>query len=933
MKNTLPFIVFVISWFNVIYAQKGTIRGTLRDAVTQQPIKGGYVQISEEGLRVFTDENGFYSLANLSVKTYRIEFSSAGYRSRTIPNLAAKPNQITTINVVLEPIYLPKSQMGRYVLLETESMAESQFAQSIVSGLGKGQLQQSAEREMSQLMRQIPGLVVNDNRFLTIRGLNPRYNSLLYNNTVLSTTETDTKSFSFDVLPVNALEKVVVFKSPSPELPSNFSGGVVQFGSETLPLQNTFKLELNAGFRENTTFGSFFQGEQGQNYNLGFNNRYQDIPSRFPANLNTLDGNIQALANVGGLLKNNWKAVASKASPNQQILLSAGIRVLNKPSLQIGSFTSVGYQLNQTTFDIARGDYNANQAGETSPVYAFKDAQYTKSIRIGILHNWAFRFKNSSIDFNHLLSQSSIGRYVSRTGNHFEFNYLPNDHAFDQIYNTNYLGQLNGKHTYGESEQSTLNWTVSYNKSTRSQPDYRRYRSDYDAGSGKSLLYVPTGRAFSFFLGRFSALQSDAGLATNLSFTRKINLNNAEGRQGEWTAGGFAETKSREFTTRNLGYVRSNSSEFNTDLLNGGIDELFSAANQNPITGIRIDELTNGSDSYTGKQELLGAFVKTSLPLTNKFSIVGGIRFEKYAQQLESNEISNEPVVRSINTLNFLPSINAAYNLTEGTLLRFAYGQTLNSPEFREMAPFNFFDWDYNFTIKGSDLKQAQTHNFDIRWERYPSPNEVISIAAFFKYFRNPIEMVAVPGSGSGGSKTFTFTNALNASNVGVEAELRKTIAKNSSSVFLNNLNLVLTGSWVYSSVSLGNQAAGQSSARPMQGQAPFLVNAGLNYTNQSKRFQTSLFYTVMGRKIFAVGFEAYPDLYEMPRNVIDLHFSQKIGRFLMLRGSVEDILNQSFVILQDGNKDGNFNRKEDQIIQKYTPGRLFNLGVSIEIK
>ena len=121
-------------------------------------------------------------------------------------------------------------------------------------------------------------------------------------------------------------------------------------------------------------------------------NNYQNIPTAFPKDLNSLGGNIQALANAGTLLRNNWKLNELSASPNQQLLLSAGIRVLNKPAIQIGSYTSVAYQLNRTSFSILRGDFNENQSGVASPIYAFNDAQYNQTIRVGIAHNWAFRF-------------------------------------------------------------------------------------------------------------------------------------------------------------------------------------------------------------------------------------------------------------------------------------------------------------------------------------------------------------------------------------------------------------------------------------------------------------------------------------------------------------------------------------------------------------
>lgn len=914
---------------SAVFAQNGTIRGVLRDAYTQQPVKEGYVQIQERGIRVFTDENGYYTLSNLPVQLYRVDFSAPGYRTRSVPNLSVKPSQITNVNIVLEPIYIQKGQLGRYASLETESIAESQAAQSIVSGLNKGQLQKAAEQETSYLLRQIPGLAISDARFLTIRGLNPRYNNFQFSTTFLSTTESDTKSFPLDLLPAQALEKITVFKSPSAELPSDFAGGVVQFSPETMPVQNSLQVELTAGYRQGSTFSAFRKADNGPHYSLGFNNQYQDIPTNFPKNLNSLGGNTQALANVGTLLKNNWVANASTAQPNQRLVLSGGLKLLDTPRLKIGSFSAFSYQNQYSKFQIERGDYNQNQGGTESPIFQFNDTQYNQTIRLGILHNWAFQFNKARINFNHLLSQSSIGRYVARTGQHIEFNYLPNDHAFNQIYATHYLGQLEGNHPLNDENTASVDWSVSYTYSHRNQPDFRRYRSDFEPSTATSTLYVPTGRAFSFFLGRFSSLQTDNSIAANLALKKQILLNQQEGRKGQWSVGVFAERKTRSFAARNLGYIRSATSTFSTELLAGSIDELFAPANQNPVTGIRMDELTNASDSYKGDLQLLGGFAKLSLPLTTKLSVIGGLRTEKSLQQLTSNEVSNEAIVRTLDNLNILPSVNVTYNLSTTTLLRLAYGQTINRPEFRELAPFNFFDWDYNYIVRGNELKQAQIHNFDVRWERYPSPNEVISIAAFFKYFQNPIEtVVEAGGGGTGGSKTFTFTNARNATNAGIEVEIRKSLAPNHSSALLKNLHLVFSGSIIASNVSLGEKALGQSTARPLQGQAPFLINMGFNYTNSTRDFSANLFYNVMGKRIFAVGFEGYPDWYEMPRNVVDIHLTKQFNQRFLVRLSIDDLLNQSAVILQDGNQNGRYERSRDQIIQRYSPGQLIQIGV-----
>ena len=67
----------------------------------------------------------------------------------------------------------------------------------------------------------------------------------------------------------------------------------------------------------------------------------------------------------------------------------------------------------------------------------------------------------------------------------------------------------------------------------------------------------------------------------------------------------------------------------------------------------------------------------------------------------------------------------------------------MNRPEFRELAPFYFVDFDLNAGIYGNpSIKQAYIQNFDIRFEHYPSPNETFNIGVFYKKFNNPIEMV-----------------------------------------------------------------------------------------------------------------------------------------------------------------------------------------------
>jgi TonB-dependent receptor len=415
------------------------------------------------------------------------------------------------------------------------------------------------------------------------------------------------------------------------------------------------------------------------------------------------------------------------------------------------------------------------------------------------------------------------------------------------------------------------------------------------------------------------------------SYTAAFNLNKkialSDGKELELKTGAFYEDKTRDFGARNLGYVKSTPS-FQTSL---PIDQLFSPQNFNSKTGIRIDEQTNPNDSYDASNNLLAAYASVNYALGKKFNAIAGVRAEQNSQKLNSADLVGKPIKYDNTRLDVLPSLNLTYNFSEKSLLRLAYGKTLNRPEFRELAPFSFYDFVNNRTVSGNPtLKNADVQNFDFRYEFYPTPSELISIAAFYKDFTNPIEVVFA----SGANPILNFSNAKSAYSTGIEAELRKNISPEKPNSFLGKTSLVFNGTYIFSRVKLDEAVAkDQSDNRPLQGQSPYIVNAGLNYNDPQKGLQVNFNYNVIGKRIFAVGNNfgsPYPDWYEMPRNVIDFNFSKQLTKSIMLKGGITDILNQGNTILQDGNQDQVFSRNQDQIIQNYAPGRVASLGLII---
>jgi TonB-dependent receptor len=423
-----------------------------------------------------------------------------------------------------------------------------------------------------------------------------------------------------------------------------------------------------------------------------------------------------------------------------------------------------------------------------------------------------------------------------------------------------------------------------------------------------------------------------------LNYEHQLFATNKDVENLQWATikGGFyLENKDRIFSSRNLGYAIANFMNFDYTMIYQPYDQILNNANINSTTGLTLDEDTRGADKYIAQNDLLATYLMTNIPYKN-WNITAGVRREDNRQSLQSADITGNPIEANIDSVVYLPSLNVSYNLSKKTLLRFAYGKTINRPEFREMAPFSFYDFDNNFIISGNPNIQFSTiKNIDLRWEHYPSTNEVVSAALFYKQFENPIEQYFVPGVGSGGTRSFMPGNALAATSYGAEIDVRKSMGEWINKPFAKNLVVVANGSYIVSNIELSAASieTGLNPNRPMVGQSPYIVNTGLYYDNDSTGWQVSALYNVIGPRIAIVGIPGVPEAYEMPRNVIDLTVAKNFDNGLGVRFGIQDLLNATSFMIQDANGDGKLNVDNDQVIQRFNRGTYFTMGIQYKFR
>lgn len=939
MKKVLLFVLFTSSIASA-FAQKGSIKGTIIDKNSKETIIGANVKIDNTSLGAVTDVNGQFEINGIDTGISSITISYVSYKTLQLTDLEVIVDKIVQINIELEEDFGELGEVTVMAARETNTdiaiIADIRRSFQVVSGLSAEQISLSLDRDAAQVIKRVPGITVTDNNFVQIRGLMSRYNPVMLHNAFAPSVEADVKSFNFNILPSSQLDRMLVFKSPSPDISGEFAGGLVKIFTKSIPEENQITLDYSTQMRQNTTFDTFKNQERSATHWTSFNNGQLDLPSEFPATLRSSALSREQLVAAGRSLVNTWEPETRTAGLDQRFGLTGAFKFNLGKHVKVGNITSLNYSNSYSNFAVSRADYNQEDAntGTRSIIFNYTDQQYTQSIRTGLVHNWAFRIKNKHlIEFKNLFNQNSISQYVDRTGINLEAQQFA-DLAFgsyDQVYRGIYSGQVLGTHSF-KAESIKLDWMVGYNAANRDQPDYKRYRRDIDTSTGVAQLYIPPGQAVSDFLGRFYSEMDENAVTASIGLSKIVKIKGLPDFAPEFKAGAFYEKKERSFAARNIGYVRPVIG-FNTDLAFLDIHQLFDPSNINFQTGIRIDEQSNPSDSYTASNELMAFYGMVNLPVTSKINAVIGARYEDNLQLLNSATFTNEPVnvVYPVNRL--LPSANVSYNVTEKSLFRVAYGETLNRPEFRELAPFGFYDFNTNFTNRGNPLlRTPKIHNADFRFETYPSAFETISIALFYKYFIDPIETVFIPGAGSQGAKAFTFGNAESALSYGVEIEVKKSLNGLTNSSFVDKLNLIFNGAVIKSEVSLGDIAVGQSSNRPLQGQAPYIVNSTLSYADEKRGLQINALYNVVGRNIIFVGFDDYPDIYFMPRNVLDFTVVKRVSDRFKLKFGVSDILNEKNVLLQDSNLDGKFDLEVDNIIQEFKPGAVYSIGFTYDL-
>ncbi|MCB9013143.1 MAG: TonB-dependent receptor [Bacteroidales bacterium] len=951
---SILFTMFYITAFS----QTGSISGNVSDASTGESLVGATVLIQGTFNGTITNLDGNFEIKGISPGTYNVVVSYISYDKQII-SAVVKSGEPTALDVKLSTASLSVDEVtvvGRKRSnTETSMVVNIKSIDVLANGITADQIKKSQDSDAAEVIRRVPGITITDGRFIVVRGLSERYNSVLINGAMAPSFEANKKSFSFDAIPSGMIDNIMIYKSPAPELPADFAGASINIITKEVADKNEFKISYGTGLVQNTTFIDNFQKYDGGKYDfLGFDDGTRNFPSELPStdkmnelykwpSLTAYYQRMDSLQTISRAFNKNWSTHNIKAIPDQNFSASLERRfVLGKMSL--GNITSLSYKFSNDYKNIDRLEYY--DYDETNKIlnysYDYKDETFVQKANIGLVHNWLLIFgDNQRIGFRNLINNSGENKTVQRTG--FDV------YNSEDIKSTNlrfvqrfiYSGQLEGQHHINDNK-TRFNWLLGYSYTANNDPDNRRYVYTRPINSPDSIPY-------SFQYDSKPSVYYGGRLTQNLKekdFNYKFDLvqdmyYTLSNNPIQLKTGFFIDAKNRDFKTRKVGIVAPRgTNKVKVTGLEGNIDVIMDDSNfyYDPttpnITGFAYADGSEPINSYKAYERNNDAYLGLKLPFGDVVDIYGGLRIEDFHRTITDNykkikdadgQVLNDSLDYHSDTLSFFPSVNLKFKLNNKTNLRLSYGKTVNRPEFREVVGGYYEDFELNAIVHGNpELQSCYINNYDIRYEYYPTPGEYISLAAFYKKFNNPIEIFQIPAGTTFDYKPYNTENAYSR---GIELDIRKQLSFMEEVPvlgFMKNLAIVFNTSLIQSEIQTDKGFA-RDSARIMQGQSPYIVNLGLSYSDPDKGLLVSLNYNKIGKRIAFVGTDIQPNTWQLPRNSVDFTLEKTVAEKLSIKFGIKDLLNspEHFVEYMIGD-----NQVEVTKV-KYIPNRKISLGIA----
>jgi len=933
----LSFTLLILLQFGS-FAQ-GTVRGTVIDDLLGETVPFATVFVQETSGGTNTDLDGAYSLS-LDPGTYSLEYSFIGYATLTVSDVIVKEGEVTLMDVRMKE----ESEVLDEIVIQAKTIRNTEAAvltiqkksANLLDGISSQTFRKTGDSDAAGAIKRVTGVSVQGGKYVFVRGLGDRYTKSILNGMDIPGLDPDRNTLQMDIFPTNIIDNIIVVKSFTPDLPGDFTGGVVDIVTKDFPEVKSTSISLGAGFNPNMHLNKDALSYPGGATDfLGFDDGTRNLPFQSFAQIPSTSDRSERLTNITKSFSNNWAAQRESNRPDLNFGLSHGNQI-NKNKVTLGYNAAFNYKntndyyddvefsefIKANSTDVLQLETNKTRMGELS----------SNNVLMSGLLGGAIKVNNHKISLNliHLQNgESRAGLFTQETILNNSNTITRDNLEYSQRSISNAL--LKGKHSFQEPGLE-IEWKLAPTYSRIQDKDIRLAQFRLDDGE---YNIEPSEGAIPSRLFRDL---TEVNYSGKVDVTKKLSL---QGRDSKIKLG-----FSNSFKERDYGILNYQFSAIGSSLLNftGDANEILLDENvwtPESRRGVYVIGNFEPANTYNAQQNTLAAYVMNELPISDKLRAVYGLRVEKFdhiytGQNNLGDVIFNKKKV--LDKVNILPAANLIYSLTDDMNLRASFSKTVARPSFKELSIAQIYDALSDRIFVGNlDLETTDITNLDLRWELFQSGGQMFALSGFYKSFTNPIELIAFSEQSP---NSVTPRNVGDASVRGVEIEVRKNLnfGQSELSPFSIGANVTL----VDSKVSLDQSAGGEyqskvrtarvgetvSTTRSMQGQSPYIVNTYVSYNNRDNGIEANLSYNVQGRRLAIVGVGENPDIFEVPFHALNLKASKAFGEDDRARislsannilGSKRELMYESF-------------GAADEVFQRFVPHTSYSVGFSYRL-
>ncbi len=879
---------------------------------TKEALTGAVVFVEQNNqYHDITGLNGAYTIKNLKPGSYTIVVSFLSYQKQETKIEIKSNNEVLTYNFYMKPV---SQEMDQVLVIgksdkESDIYAKSaeQRANNLVNIVSLNSIAISPDITVANVMARISGVSIErgntgEGQYAIIRGMDKRYNTTLINGIKIPSPDNKNRYVPLDIFPTDLIERIEVFKSLTPDMEGDASGGVINLVMKTAP--DEFRLEGNVG----AGYSGLFSQRPFDRFNTSTVNK------KSPAEISGTG----IEAPISAFPFQNLITATKKTPVNSNYSLTVGDRFLNKKLGLIFSGTYQNTNAGNNTFRLVEnatlGPAQGANGKMTQVFPSYLNRKYSSlTNRLGLISTVDYKFnQDNRISLFGTYLQLNEDR-VRLTNELLLGNYSYNGYigGFQQSFETQTRQNLQSIYSlilHGNNKLAqflTTDWSLAFSVANQQLPDMADFNttqqiSPNTSGTATSINYGPLAVRPE---NREWSHNSDKDISGYLNFHYNTEI---KGHKALFSFGGMFRHKSRNnFDNKySLNALPDSNSTYQKYISIPASQFKFI-----PHTDALGTAFSNAG-VYTFNENVQGLYGQLKYFIKDRFDVLFGLRVENTSQGYNSSlpeTIAGKSA--SISYIDFLPSLNAKYSLPNNQALRFSYFTSLLRPAYSDLVPYldkTGFSQDDFGTIGNPNLQHTVINNFDFRYEVFLKGLDQYMIGAFYKSIVNPIEYALVQ-TNYAADLELTPNNFGTAHNFGLELVFRKYFRDVGISGNYTYTYSLINSSKKFNYIDPSDNSfhnINVNQPRPLQGQAAHIGNLSLLYKNTRTKLDAQLAMVYTGERINTLSL--YKDLDNWERPTINLDFSaqKEFGQHYIIYIKINNLLNTPYqLIVKQPNK------------------------------